>query len=287
MSTTVRVDSIDALKQFRVALIKFAEEANAALAGAESEMQRMVGWLEREQLSHWQTQIRKRQEALGRAQEALRMKKLFPDASGRTPTPVEEEKAVRRCKAAVEEAEQKLVNVKKYARVLQREIMNYKGGVQRFSSWVGSEIPVAISRLDRMAGMLEQYVALKMPPGYSPVREASASAFAAAGLEAPVSRPPAEAAAGEGSVSSDPRFPILTQSQVAVLHSDAATGAALTPAGERFAGEGDKYLAFDTAEAARDYAAQKSRDNPKITCLLFDAGGRPVERVTAPQPVAE
>ena len=35
------------------------------------EMQRMIGWLEREQLSYWQTQIRKRQEALGRAQEAL------------------------------------------------------------------------------------------------------------------------------------------------------------------------------------------------------------------------
>ena len=47
MSTTARVDSIDALKSFRVSLIKFAEEANAALAGAESEMQRTIGWLER------------------------------------------------------------------------------------------------------------------------------------------------------------------------------------------------------------------------------------------------
>src|SRR5215213_2187484 len=161
MSTSARVDSIDALKTFRVSLIKFAEEANAALAGAESEMQRMIGWLEREQLSHWQMQIRKRQEALGRAQEALRMKKLFPDASGRTPTPIEEEKAVRRCKAAVEEAEQKLANVKKYTRVLQREVMNYKGGVQRLSTWVGSEIPVAIAGLARMVTTLEKYLAVK------------------------------------------------------------------------------------------------------------------------------
>src|SRR5215213_10159853 len=145
MGNVARVDSIDALKTFRVALIKFAEEANAALATAESEMQRMIGWLERDQLSFWQMQIRKRQELLGRAQEALRMKKLFPDASGRTPTPIEEEKMVRRCKAAVEEAEQKLANVKKYSRVLQREIMNYKGGVQRFSGRVGVDVPVAIS----------------------------------------------------------------------------------------------------------------------------------------------
>src|SRR5215218_5875871 len=192
MGNVARVDSIDALKTFRVALIKFAEEANAALATAESEMQRMIGWLERDQLSFWQMQIRKRQELLGRAQEALRMKKLFPDASGRTPTPIEEEKAVRRCKAMLEEAEQKLAATKKYTRVLQKEVMDYKGGVARFSTCVGSEIPVAVARLDRMVSRLEAYVALKIPGGYAPVREASASAFGAAPEAESVARPPAE-----------------------------------------------------------------------------------------------
>ena len=177
MSNSARVDSIDTLRTFRVALIKFGEEANGALASAEAEMQRMVGWLERDQMSFWTFQIRKRQEALGRAQEALRMKKLFPDASGRFPTPIDEEKAVRRCKAALEEAEEKLANCKKYARVLQKEIMNYKGGVQRFSSWVHVEVPGAVARIDRMVGKLEAYVALGPGPAYSPVREASVSAF--------------------------------------------------------------------------------------------------------------
>ena len=273
MSNSARVDSIDALRQFRVSLIKFAEEANAALGGAESEMQRMMGWLEREQLAHWQLQIRKRQEALGRAQEALRIKKLFPDASGRTPTPVEEEKLVRRCKAAVVEAEQKLANVKKYSRLLQREIMNYKGGVQRFSTLVGSEVPVAISRLDKMAGMLERYVALKMAVSSASVREASAGAVGAAGADAPaVSRAPAEGEAATALV--DPRFPILTASQVAVLHTEAATGAELTASGAPFAGGGEKYHVFETAEAAREYAAQKTREHPKMECVLFDAQGR-------------
>ena len=195
MSNAAHVDSIDTLKTFRVALIKFAEEANASLATAEAEMQRTIGWLERDQMSFWQFQIRKRQEALGRAQEALRMKKLFPDASGRVPTPVEEEKAVRRCKVALEEAEQKLANTKRWARALQKAVMDYKGGVARFSTWVGAEIPNAIARLDRMVSKLEAYVALKVPGGYSPVREASAAAFGAAAA-APVesvARPPAEA----------------------------------------------------------------------------------------------
>ena len=275
MSTTARVDSIDALRQFRVALIKFAEEANAALGGAESEMQRTMGWLERDQLAHWQLQIRKRQEALGRAQEALRMKKLFPDASGRTPTPIEEEKMVRRCKAAVEEAEQKLANVKKYSRVLQREIMNYKGGVQRFSTLIGSEIPVAISRLDKMAGMLERYVALKMGVGAPQMREASAGAFGAADAGAvSVSRAPAE---GETATAlADPRFPILTDKQVAVLHTDGNSGSELTASGEPFRGEGEKYAVFDSEDAAREYVAQKSGEHPKMKCSISDSRGRRV-----------
>jgi hypothetical protein len=177
MSNTARVDSIDSLKVFRVALIKFGEEANAALASAESEMQRMVGWLERDQQSFWQLQLRKRNEGLSRAQEALRMKKLFPDSSGRFPTPVEEEKAVRKWKAAVEEAEQKLAACRKYARILQKAIMDYKGGVQRLSTWVEAEVPNAVARLDRMVGKLEAYVALSAPAGYAPVREASLAAF--------------------------------------------------------------------------------------------------------------
>lgn len=180
MSNTARVDSIDTLKVFRVSLVKFGEEANAALAGAESEMQRMIGWLERDQVSLWQMQIRKRQEGLSRAVEALRMKKLFPDSSGRFPTPVEEEKAVRKWKAAVEEAEQKLAACKKYVRVLQKAFMDYKGGVQRFSTWVGVEIPNAVTRLDRMVDKLEAYVALGAASHSSPVREASIGAFGAA-----------------------------------------------------------------------------------------------------------
>ena len=177
MSNTARVDSIDTLKVFRVALIKFGEEAAAALGSAEAEMQRMVGWLERDQVSFWQMQLRKRQEGLSRAQEALRMKKLFPDASGRFPTPVEEEKAVRKWKAMVEEAEQKLAACKKYARILQKAIMDYKGGVQRLTTWVEAEVPNAVTRIDRMVGTLEAYVSLSAASAYSPVRGASLAAF--------------------------------------------------------------------------------------------------------------
>ena len=218
MSHTARVDSIDALKTFRVALIKFGEEANAALSSAEAEMQRMVGWLERDQVSFWTFQLRKRNEGLSRAQEALRQKKLFTDAAGRFPTPIEEEKAVRKWKAAVEEAEQKLANCKKYGRILQKAIMDYKGGVQRFSSAVQVETPNAVARLDRMVDKLEAYVALSFTSsaGASPVRDASVSAFGpteaqAGNMARPVDATPeqnaAEAPVAEEQVPSESQTP--------------------------------------------------------------------------------
>jgi uncharacterized protein YifE (UPF0438 family) len=184
MSEVVRVESIDALKHFRIALFKFQEAANAALMDAESEMIGVLRWLENEQLSHWQSQIRKRHDLLERAKEALRMKKLFKDSSGRTPSAVEEEKAVRVCTARLEEAQSKLAATKKYSRVLQREIQVYRGSVQRFATTVQADIPVAVATLDSLVQALEAYVALA--PG-----EASATAPATSESDQP-SPPPVE-----------------------------------------------------------------------------------------------
>src|SRR5579875_2662200 len=120
MTQGAKVESIDALKVFRVAMIKFAENANVALGDAESEVQRVQMWLENEQQSHWNQQIRKRTEVLGRAKEALRMKKVFKDASGSSQSYIDEEKAVQKATRALEEAQEKLANVKQWARKFQK-----------------------------------------------------------------------------------------------------------------------------------------------------------------------
>src|SRR5271154_3209307 len=94
MQIGAKVESVDALVMFRVALVKFAESANIAITGAESDVQRTIMWLDNEQTSYWNTQIRHRKEDLARAQEALRAKTVFKDSTGRTPSAVEEQKAV-------------------------------------------------------------------------------------------------------------------------------------------------------------------------------------------------
>ena len=104
MTRSAKVEDINALKAFRVALVKFAEAANVALADADSDGRRMQGWIERDQSSLWQTQIRKRTELLSRAEEALRMKQNFKQADGSYPNPFEEQKAVMLAKRRLVEA---------------------------------------------------------------------------------------------------------------------------------------------------------------------------------------
>jgi hypothetical protein len=163
MGKAARVESIDTLKTFRTALCKFAEAANIALADAEGEMQRTHTWLETEGQTYWQGQIRRRANIVARAKEAVRMKKLFKNAAGSRDSAVDEERALAVATRQLEEAEQKLVNVRKYARLVQREISLYQGSVQRFATSVQCDIPVAVSKLDNMVAVLESYLALSAP----------------------------------------------------------------------------------------------------------------------------
>src|SRR5947207_1687086 len=116
-----RVTSIDALKHFRVALFKFSEAANVALGDAESEVQRVLMWLQLEQQQYWTTQIRKRHEFVEKCKDAVRQKKLFKDSSGRQQSAVDEEKALAIAQRRLDVAEQKLLATRRYAQRVQKD----------------------------------------------------------------------------------------------------------------------------------------------------------------------
>lgn len=164
MGTPARVENVDLLRAFRTTLVKFAEAANVALSDAEGEIHRTMVWLEGEAPSYWQGQIRKRQELVSRAREAVRQKKVFKDSTGGRPSAVDEEKALAKAMRALQEAEEKFAAVKRARARLQKELDLYKGSVQRFATDVQVGIPAAVSKLDKLTAALEAYLALTMQP---------------------------------------------------------------------------------------------------------------------------
>jgi hypothetical protein len=160
MPQTARVQSIDTIRAFRVTLLKFSEAADSALADAEGEMTHTLMWLQTEQPAYWRNQVRKRTEILTRAKEALRMKRLYKDAAGHTPSADEEQKAVALATRRLEEAEEKVQTVKKWERRLQKEISSYQGSARRLATQIQSDLPRAAARLEQTVRQLEAYVSL-------------------------------------------------------------------------------------------------------------------------------
>lgn len=196
-----KVESIEAIANFKRALFKFAEAANAALTDAEADMVGVHRWLEHEQRVYWQNNVRKATELVARCEDALRQKRIFKDSSGRTPSAVDEEKALAKARRMKEHAEQRLENVKRYTPRLQREIMLYKGQVTRLATFVAADIPAAAAKLDKMVAALDAYVNLAgvdasvQSPVSQPSDEIGSTTTAAEPPQSPP--PPAESGSGD------------------------------------------------------------------------------------------
>jgi hypothetical protein len=178
MSETANIRSPDALRTFRAALIKFAEGAGTALASSDSDVQRTLTWLERDQTGYWSGQLRKRHEEVTRCEDAVRQKRLFKGPDGSTQSVVDEMKALARARQRREEAEAKTVAVKKAIALLRRESMLYKGRVQKLATTVQIEVPRAVHLLDQMLKYLEEYLSLQSNGGGLTGAAAPAEAFA-------------------------------------------------------------------------------------------------------------
>lgn len=154
----IRLDSVDALQDFRAALWKFIEKARTALGEAEADLQRTLMWLETEQRTYWQHQIHKRTEMVSRAREAVRAKKMFRNVDNTRPSAIEEEKALTIAQRGLEEAHQKSIAVKKYTQQLQKEILLYRGQTQRLASSLQVELPQGAAMLEQLIASVESYL---------------------------------------------------------------------------------------------------------------------------------
>jgi hypothetical protein len=141
MSGWARVESIESLKEFRVSLCKFAETVELGLSEADADIRRTAAWLKQDQLGYWKGQVFKRGERVTQAKLALKRKQHQKTPLGGRYSCVDEEKALALAKQRLAEAEQKLANVRRWTRRLEREASLYKGQVQGLSFGVERDVP--------------------------------------------------------------------------------------------------------------------------------------------------
>jgi hypothetical protein len=178
MSQSANVRSVDAIKDFRVALTNFGEDARNALSAIEMEIRRTRDWLQRDQLMYWQTQLKRRNEQMSMARTELHRRRLS-QANSDAISDTEQKENLKAAQRRVEEAERKLQLIKKWVPVLDHAISEYHSTSQPLGDRLTGSFINSLTLLDRMVATLDSYLTLA-PPTTPPLPPAKSGAPAAA-----------------------------------------------------------------------------------------------------------
>jgi hypothetical protein len=174
------LQSIDVLERTRAAFIRCREELGLAIAEADSEVDRLVTWLQNDRVMYWRGRVNRLREDVNNARSALFRKETVTSSKDSKPSTVDERKALARAKALLEDAERRAARTRTWAQLFPREQALYKGGMAVVSSMHERDLPAAIMALTRMVAAMEAYVRDE-PPDLSTMleREIAASERAA------------------------------------------------------------------------------------------------------------
>lgn len=162
MRDAAKVTSIEAVQDFRAALLEFGADTREALSANDMEIQRAAAWLD-EQLRYWKKEIHVRDEKLQTAKRNLQRKKMTK-VLGRHPDYSEEEDAFELAKRRYQEAEQKLANCKRWLTELPRAVEEYQGKARNLGGMLEADLPRVAAGLERKLDALDDYVRMMPPP---------------------------------------------------------------------------------------------------------------------------
>ncbi|MDB6016718.1 MAG: hypothetical protein JWR19_1207 [Pedosphaera sp.] len=153
MADRANISSVDALRAFKASLIVYVSKARPTLEEVSAEAMRTRLWLENDQRTHWEGQIRRRRKKLEEAQEALFSAKL----SNLQDVTVAEQFAFRRAKGAVDEAEEKLKRVKHWSREFESRAEPLTKQLGKLHTVLSNDLLQAIAYLTEAANTLDAY----------------------------------------------------------------------------------------------------------------------------------
>jgi hypothetical protein len=173
MAETVRMTSLDAVKEFRETLVICCENIRAGLCANDMESRHVLDWLLTQQPAYWSKQLRERQEQMAQAQADLHQTKLRRSQGSRVDD-IEQKQALQRAKDQVEEAEEKLVKVRRWGRIVQQSIDEYLARARQLSDLVEGNPPRSVAALDHIISSIESYLRVAPPTSaQEPVRRST------------------------------------------------------------------------------------------------------------------
>jgi capsule polysaccharide export protein KpsE/RkpR len=162
MSQGANVRSVDALKGFKIGLINFAEEAKVALSSTEMEVRQARNWLQRDQLSYWQSQVKKGKERVAMAKSEL-FRRQLSQANSDAVSDTDQKEALRDAQRRLQEAEEKVEKIKRWVPMLDHAISEYNSQSQPLGDRLAGSFAATLAVLERMIVALDSYLAMAPP----------------------------------------------------------------------------------------------------------------------------
>ncbi len=177
MSRSANVQSVQTLKDFKVAMITFAEDARNALSGVDMDLRRMRDFLERDQLGYWQMQVKRRNEEVMQARSDLHRRKISQQGSDAV-SDTEQKEALREAMRRLRVAEDKVAMIKKLIPQLHHAIAEYHSHSQPLGDHLTGGFERSLATIEKMILALESYLATTVPsaPRIEPAAMSSGAA---------------------------------------------------------------------------------------------------------------
>jgi hypothetical protein len=151
--TEARVRSLDALNTWRSSLIVFQTKARRGVSQVTDEVKRLRQWLELEQRTHWEMEIKKRSRKVDQAGQEL----LTARNSTMRGTLMVQEQALRKAKAALAEAEDKLRRTKRWCQDYDRVVQPLLKKLENLHYYLEHDLPKAVHLMAQLTRALEGY----------------------------------------------------------------------------------------------------------------------------------
>jgi chromosome segregation ATPase len=187
MSVQAKVTSVEALDVFRASLMIFQAKARRSVDDATDELRRTRMWLQHEQRTRWENELKKRCRTLEQAEQELISAKLSSLRDNIT----FQQNAVRKAKAAVAEAEEKLRHIKKWNQNFDAIADPMAKRLEGLRQFLDYNLPKGITYLVQAARTLDAYAETHaVPDNPKPADPGAAAAPAAAPAAEPTPETP-------------------------------------------------------------------------------------------------
>lgn len=179
MPQQAQVTALDSLESFRSHLIVYISQARPALEEVTADVLRTRVWIESEQRTRWESELRKRKKALEQAQQALFSARL---GNLRNETAAEL-MAVQRAKRAVDEADAKLHVIKRWTREYEGRVQPLVKQMEKLHTLLSNDLVKAAAYLSEAINTLAAYAEIK-PASFEEMISAPAPASKETGAAA-------------------------------------------------------------------------------------------------------